>query len=215
MTRETIDRKYASKKLYWGAKPSNLVGKFAKLAEIDHALDLGMGEGRDSVYLAQQKFKVTGVDQSELGIQKCRKRAAKSGLELKTVVDDVRHFKIAKSKYSLIVSNSLFQFITKSEAHQVARNIIGGLKKGGLIIASVFTYDDPRYREYKKKCNELEPGTFLLVSGDIYSLYDYRELMTFFDSLRLLYYTEYDYYENHPGRGAHWHGVAELVAKKW
>lgn len=214
MTREVFDQKYASEKLYWGAKPSNLVRNFAKLAKTDHALDLGMGEGRDAIYLAQQKFKVTGVDQSGVGIEKCQKRAEKLGLELKTVVGDVRHFKIAKNKYALIVSNSLFQFITKSEAHQVARGITAGLRKGGIIIASVFTYDDPRYKEFKKKCNELEPGSFLLVSGDICSLYDYRELMTLFDSLRLLYYTEYDYYDNHPGKGAHWHGVAELVAQK-
>ena len=214
MTREVFDQKYAPEKLYWGAKPSNLVKNFAKLAKTDHALDLGMGEGRDAIYLAQQKFKVTGVDQSGIGIEKCRKRAEKLGLELKTVVRDVRHFKIAKNKYALIVSNSLFQFITKSEAHQVARDITAGLRKGGIIIASVFTYDDPRYKEFKKKCNELEPGAFLLVSGDICSLYDYRELMTLFDSLRLLYYTEYDYYDNHPGKGAHWHGVAELVAQK-
>jgi SAM-dependent methyltransferase len=191
MTKVTFDQKYASKKLYWGAKPSNLVKNFAKLAKIDHALDLGMGEGRDSIYLAKEQFKVIGVDQSEVG-----------------------HFKIAQNKYSLIVSNNLFQYITKSEAHQIARDIIAGLKKGGLIIASVFTYDDPRYKEFKRKCNELEPGSFLQVSGDIYSLYDYRELMTFFDSLRLLYYTEYDYYETHAGKGAHWHGIAELVAKK-
>ncbi len=214
MTKVTFDQKYASKKLYWGTKPSNLVKNFAKLAKIDHALDLGMGEGRDSIYLAKEQFKVTGVDQSEVGVEKCRKRAEKLGLKLKTVTDDVRHFKIAKNKYSLIVSNSLFQYITKSEAHQVARDIIAGLKKGGLIIASVFTYDDPRYKEFKKKCNELEPGSFLQISGDIYSLYDCRELMVFFDSLRLLYYTEYDYYETHAGKGAHWHGVAELVAKR-
>lgn len=214
MTREVFDKKYASDKLYWGAKPSNLVKNFAKLAKIGQALDLGMGEGRDAIYLAQQKFDVTGVDQSGVGIEKCRKRAEKLGLKLNAVVGDVRHFKIVKSRYALIVSNSLFQYITKSEAHQVAREIIDGLKKGGIIIASVFTYDDPRYQEFKKKCNELEPGTFLLLSGDIYSLYDYRELMVLFDSLRLLYYTEYDYYDNHPGKGAHWHGVAELVAQK-
>jgi cyclopropane fatty-acyl-phospholipid synthase-like methyltransferase len=214
MPKETYDQRYAPKKFYWGTKPSNLVKNFAKLANIGHALDLGMGEGRDAIYLAQQEFRVKGVDQSQVGVDKCLRRAKQLGLKVDVVVDDVRHFRIAKNKYSLILSNSLFQYITKSEAHQVSRNVISGLKKGGLVIASVFTYDDPRYREYKKKCNELEPGTFLLVSGDIYSLYDYRELMTFFESLRLLYYTEYDYLHNRGGRGDHWHGIAEIVAKK-
>ena len=135
------------------------------------------------------------------------------GVKVKTVASDIRDFKVAKNKYSLILSDSLFQFITKSEAHQIAQRIVAGLKKGGLVITSVFTYDDPRYKELKKKTTELEPGTFLMVSGDVYSLYDYRELMKLFDPLRLLYYTEYDYYDTTHGK-EHWHGVAELVAKK-
>jgi SAM-dependent methyltransferase len=214
MSRESFDRRYASKKHYWGTKPSDLVKNFTTLAEQGQALDLGMGEGRDSIYMAQQDFNVTGVDHSGVGIEKCRKRADKLGLNLKTVVGDVRDFKIAKRKYSLILSNNLFQYVTKTEALDMSKDIIGGLKRGGLVIASVFTYDDPRYAEYRKKCNELEPGSFMLVSGDIYTFYDFRELLSFFDSLRLIYYAEYDYYDSHGGKGPHWHGVAELVAKR-
>ncbi len=214
MHKDTFNQKYDSKKLYWGTRPSDLVKNFASLATPGNAVDLGMGEGRDSIYLAQRGFNVTGVDQSEIGVRKCLKRAEKLGVNIKTVVSDVRSFKIAKSRYSLILSNNLFQYITKSEAQHVARNIIRGLKKGGLVIASVFTYDDPRFKEYRKKTTELEPGSFLLVSGDIYSLYDYGELIDLFSPLRILYYSEYDYFHTHGDTKGHWHGIAELVAKK-
>lgn len=213
MSKEEFNEKYASPKFYWGTKPSNLTRNFAPLANTGPALDLGMGEGRDAIFLAQKGFDVIGVDNSEKGIEKCRSRAEKVGVDVKTKLEDVRHFKIAKNKYTLTLSNNLFQFITKSEAHQVSRNIIDGLRKGGLVIASVLTYDDPRYKEYKKKTTELEPGTFLMVNGDMYSFYDYRELLELFTSLRLLYYAEYDYYDTTHGEG-HWHGIAELVAKK-
>jgi len=214
MHKETFDQKYGSKRLYWGTKPSDLVRNYASLATPGRAVDLGMGEGRDSIFLAQRGFTVTGVEQSEIGVAKCLKRSDKLGVNIKTSICDVRHFKIAKSKYSLILSSNLFQFITKSEAHDVAHNIISGLKKGGLVIATVFTYDDPRYKEYRKKTTELEPGTFLLVSGDICSLYDYGELMEFFKPLRIFHYSEYNYFDARGGTKGHWHGVAELVAKK-
>jgi len=214
MWKESFDEKYASRKLYWGNKPSSLVKNFASLAQTGRALDLGMGEGRDTLFLARQGFSVTGIDHSEVGIEKCLSRAEKEGLQVNAIIGDVRKFKIARAKYSLIVANSLFQYITKSEAQGVARHIMQGLKKGGVVIASVFTYDDPRYKEFKRKTTELEPGSFLSVNGDIYSLYDFRELLCFFDPLRLLYYSEYDYLHNHGGRGEHWHGVAELVARK-
>jgi 2-polyprenyl-3-methyl-5-hydroxy-6-metoxy-1,4-benzoquinol methylase len=213
MSKESFDQKYSTKKLYWGSKPSNLVRGFSSLASLGHALDLGMGEGRDSIYLAQRQFNVTGVDHSKIGVEKCVRRAEKLGVKVSTVLNDVRDYTIQRGKYSLIVSNSLFQYVTKSEAQSMARHIIGGLKKGGIVMVSVFTYDDPRYKEFKKKTTELEPGTFLLVSGDIYSLYNYRELLCLFEPLRILYYTEYDYYHEQAGTG-HWHGIADLVAKK-
>lgn len=212
MSKELFDEKYSGKKFYWGTKPSSLVKNFASLANLGHALDLGMGEGRDAIYLSQQDFSVTGVEYSETGIQKCLQRAERLGVNVNAVNKDVRDFRIAKSKYSLILLNNMFQFITKSEAHQVSCSITSGLKKGGLVIASVFTYDDPRYSEFKKKTTELEPGTFLMMSGEVYSFYDYGELLGFFKPLRLLYYTEYDFYDTHGGRGGHWHGIAELVA---
>ncbi|MBU1319994.1 MAG: class I SAM-dependent methyltransferase [candidate division Zixibacteria bacterium] len=214
MSKEQFDQKYAGKKFYWGTKPSSLVKNFASLANLGQALDLGMGEGRDAIYLAQQDFSVTGVEFSETGIQKCQQRAERLGVNVNTVNKDVRDFRIAKGKYSLILLNNMFQYITKSEAHHVSQGIVSGLKKGGLVIASVFTYDDPRYGEYKKKTTELEPGTFLLMSGEVYSFYDYSELLEFFKPLRLLYYTEYDYYDTHGGKSGHWHGVAELVAMR-
>jgi tellurite methyltransferase len=214
MYRDSFDRKYSSKKFYWGTKPSNLVKNFASLATAGRALDLGMGEGRDAIYLASRGFNVIGVDQSEVGVDKCLSRAERLGVNLESVVSDVRDFKIAKGRYSLILSVNLFQYITKSEAQSLSRALMDGLKRGGLVIASVFTYDDPRYKEYKRKTTELEPGSFLLVSGEIYSLYDYGELRQLFEPLRLLYYTEYDFWDTHGGQKGHWHGVAELVSKR-
>src|SRR5258708_2247275 len=46
------------------------------------ALDLGMGEGRNSIYLAQLGWHVTGVDSAEAGVVKARKRAESLGLKI-------------------------------------------------------------------------------------------------------------------------------------
>ncbi|MEU6714627.1 class I SAM-dependent methyltransferase [Nonomuraea sp. NPDC046802] len=53
------------------------------------AIDLGCGTGRDSVYMAQQGWRVTGVDLSPEAIKKARKRAEASGVEVDFVQYDL------------------------------------------------------------------------------------------------------------------------------
>jgi SAM-dependent methyltransferase/mannose-6-phosphate isomerase-like protein (cupin superfamily) len=52
-------------------------------------LDLGCGEGRDSVFLARRGFDVTGVDVSRAALDKARERAAAEGVDCTFLERDV------------------------------------------------------------------------------------------------------------------------------
>jgi len=158
-------------------------------------------------------FDVTGVESVESGVEKCLQQAQERDLHVKAIVADACDFKIAVRKYSLILAINLFQFISKTDAADLITNIIDGLKKGGIFICQTFTYDDPSYKVRKKKSKEIEPGVFVDGTGNIYSLYDYGELLSLTSQLRPIYYREYDFYDTNRG-APHWHGVVELVAKK-
>jgi 2-polyprenyl-3-methyl-5-hydroxy-6-metoxy-1,4-benzoquinol methylase len=43
------------------------------------AIDLGMGEGRNAIYLAQQGWQTTGVDLADVAVAQARKRALEAG----------------------------------------------------------------------------------------------------------------------------------------
>lgn len=49
-----------------------------------HALDLGAGEGRNALWLAQRGWEVTAVDFSEVALDRGRSRAAQAGLAERT-----------------------------------------------------------------------------------------------------------------------------------
>lgn len=53
------------------------------------AIDLGCGTGRNTLYLAQHGFQVTGVDFASSAIAKARKKAEAARLEAEFVVDDL------------------------------------------------------------------------------------------------------------------------------
>jgi len=67
------------------------------------ALDIGMGQGRNSVFLAQQGWDVTGFDPSDEGIRQAQERAIKLGLHLRAVVAREEDFDLGIEQWDLIV----------------------------------------------------------------------------------------------------------------
>jgi cyclopropane fatty-acyl-phospholipid synthase-like methyltransferase len=207
------EKLYSQEESYWGSQPSDLVRRFAEFAPQGRALDLGGGEGRDAIYLAEQGFRATMIEQAAAGAEKCANLAAEKGLRIRTVCEDVREFTIAKNQYAIISAITLFQFMSKEDMRKLCQNIIAGLKRGGLFLCSAFTVDDPSYKVRKRRSREIEPGVFVDSSGSVYSLYDYGELMKICAPLRPIYHHEYDFYDT-TRPPAHWHGVVDFVGKK-
>lgn len=207
------DRIYRGDSLYWGEGPSDLVRQFAELAPEGRALDLGMGEGRDALYLAGLGFNVTGVEIAAAGVERCNQRAESSGRKIRAVCADVRNFAIGERRYAIIICNSLLQFLTKKDAQRLVDKTVRGLKKGGVLLCQAFTIDDPSYKVHKRKSRQIAPGVFQDSSGNVYSLYDYGEILHLCSALRPVYYREYDFYDTlHPP--AHWHGVVDYAGRK-
>jgi SAM-dependent methyltransferase len=92
------------------------------------ALDLGMGEGRNAIYLAQQGFKVTGLDVSKVAIQHAQEQAKAKGVTLETVEADLFAYDFGVDRFDLI---TLIYF---NPAIKVLDKIKAAVKPGGLIL---------------------------------------------------------------------------------
>ena len=136
------------------------------------ALVLAMGEGRNAVYLAQNSFDVTGVDISEVAIQKCNELAKERNTTVNAVVADLTDYDMGEAQFDLITN---FYYYDPSIFPQV----IEGLKPGGMFILEQFSIDHLKYRE---------------ISGFGPRNPDYliepNELLEHFKSLRILYYED-------------------------
>jgi SAM-dependent methyltransferase len=66
------DRRYADTELVWSARPNQFVE--SELADLSpgRAIDVAAGEGRNSIWLAEQGWQVTAVDFSRAGLDKGR-----------------------------------------------------------------------------------------------------------------------------------------------
>jgi tellurite methyltransferase len=68
----------------WGTVPSRLARDLAALVPSGaRVLDLGCGEGRDSVYFASRGYEVTGLDVSAAGLEKAERLANERGVTVR------------------------------------------------------------------------------------------------------------------------------------
>ena len=103
MDSESWNTRYEGREFVWTAAPNQvLVAEVTALAP-GRALDLGCGEGRNAVWLAEQGWEVTAVDFSAIGIAKGRGMAAKRGVEVTWVIEDLNLYEPPARFFDLVI----------------------------------------------------------------------------------------------------------------
>ncbi|MDA8262660.1 MAG: class I SAM-dependent methyltransferase [Actinomycetota bacterium] len=83
------DERYRSTELLWSAEPNQFVKQFFAERKQGRVIDLGCGEGRNSIWLAEQGWKVTGVDFSEVALERAATLAEGRGVSVDWVRADL------------------------------------------------------------------------------------------------------------------------------
>lgn len=103
MDREEWNKRYANKEFVWTVDPNRfLVAELAGLPP-GRALDLGCGEGRNAVWLAEQGWRVTAVDFSDIGLDKGRQLASARHATVTWVLADVTSYRPHRGTYDLVL----------------------------------------------------------------------------------------------------------------
>jgi predicted TIM-barrel fold metal-dependent hydrolase len=107
------------------------------------ALDLGMGEGRNTIYLAEHGWAATGVDISPVAVGHAKKAAAQRGVKIEAIAQDLDAYDFGKDRWDLITSFYMQDWHANSKSDIPAR-IFDALRPGGLVIIEGF--GPPRLR---------------------------------------------------------------------
>jgi SAM-dependent methyltransferase len=130
--REQWDERYAGSELIWTAEPNRFVVE--ELADLPpgRALDLGTGEGRNAIWLAERGWRVTAVDFSAVGLAKAARLAASRDATVDWVEADVREYQPAPAAYDLVLAAYLH--LPEAEWAQVLRGGSAALAPGGTLL---------------------------------------------------------------------------------
>jgi cyclopropane fatty-acyl-phospholipid synthase-like methyltransferase len=138
----------------WGRKPNELLQKINGQIDVgSEFLDLGCGQGRDSLFMLKKGFKVTAIDNSREGIKKIKESIRANNLSISDInllCKDIKAFKIKKNKYTIINAFNSLQFILKKDVLKLIEKIKKSVKSRGYIIVSGFTVHDPFYNKMNR-----------------------------------------------------------------
>lgn len=107
--------------------PNALLVEAIKGREPGKALDVAMGQGRNSIFLAQQGWDVTGFDISKVGLQQAKAKAGSSGLKINTVLAADTDFDFGRDQWDLIA-------VIYALEKRSARRVRDALKPGGIAV---------------------------------------------------------------------------------
>lgn len=171
-TKNQWDQKYSRPTFVYGKSPVQFLAENYHFIPFEGTvLDMGMGEGRNAVFLAQKGYKVTGVDISSVAVKKAYLLSQEFGVKIKGVVASLHDYKVPPNSFDAIVC---FYYVDRS----LVEKIKSWLKPGGILIYEAHTTREKEKTTRKKEL--LEEDTFLRE----------QELLKLFPGMRVLKYEE-------------------------
>jgi SAM-dependent methyltransferase len=116
--------------------PNRFLAEVVQDRKPGRALDVGMGQERNSLFLARLGWDVTGIDISDKGIALAKKEAARLALKIDCRVSDFSMFEAGKNRWDLIVGMYVGRLILIE-----ASKISDGLSSGGLLAVEHYHRD--------------------------------------------------------------------------
>jgi tellurite methyltransferase len=146
--------RFAAKPPLQVATPNPFLRQHVARLPRGQVLDLAMGEGHNAIFLAQQGFSVTGIDISEIAVERAQQLAKHLGLSLHVQVADLRTSKLPENTYDAVVC---FYYLDR----RLFPQIIATLKAGGVLLYETYTGEQAQYGPPRNPAYLLQPNELL------------------------------------------------------
>lgn len=164
------DNKFSGDDYLYGKAPAKFLAEnYGYIPLAGKVLDVGMGEGRNAVFLARKGYNITGVDISAVAVRKARRLAGEYGIRINTVVSSMDDFKAKKGEFDAIL---VFYYVDR----KLNKKLMDWVKPGGLLI-----YESHTKKQKQVSGNEKYEDKYLLKES---------ELLNMFPGFRVLKYEE-------------------------
>lgn len=154
------DELYSSKEALWGGQPNLQLVAHAADLPAGQALEVGCGEGGDSLWLAERGWHVLGIDLSEVALERTARLVAERGLNDRVTLQhaDIRTWAAPAGRFDLV--NAQFFHLPADMREAVWPNVANAVALGGTLLVVAHDPSDPHILEHG------DHGPDLFYTGD-------------------------------------------------
>ncbi len=137
-------------------------------------LDLCCGPGRFAVPFAQQEYSVTGVDKTDLFLDKARERAEKAHVTVEWVKSDMRDF-VRPESFDVVLNmfTSFGYFSDRADDLKVMKNIYKSLRPHGTCLFDLAGKEVLAMRFEESIAETMPDGTIVIQKNEITGDWEY------------------------------------------
>jgi SAM-dependent methyltransferase len=165
---ERWNRILTAPKPAFNTAPNAFLVEMTKGVKAGRSLDVGMGQGRNTIYLAQHGWDSVGFDPAERAVAAAQEQATKLGVKITTHVARAQDFDWGTSTWDLIV-------ISYVGGREYVSTVTRALRPGGMLVLEGFHRDATKTRP---------------IGGAV--VFDTNELLQLFGGLRIVRYEDVD-----------------------
>ena len=197
-------------------KPDPLAEKALQyLKNRRHLLDVGCGEGADSVFFAKKGFQVTAIDNNQIYLDRLGEFISDKGFaNISIEYGDVIDYPYRQNFYDVINCLLVGCCMKRSDFERLLIVLKQTIKKSGIIIMSLRNYLDSEFTDYVSTETMIEPNTFRKRDDccKIRYFIEKNRLKESFSDFEILYY--YEGYAPDKYKEVPKHGDSYIICRK-
>jgi SAM-dependent methyltransferase len=149
------DERYGAAEQVWSGEPNAALVAEAAGLEPGRALDVGCGEGADAVWLARRGWQVTGLDVSQVAIDRARGLARDAGVHVAWVQAGLVEAALPAGVFDLV--SAQYPALRKTPGAVAERTLLDLVAPGGTLLL-VHHAIDPEHRHE----DDFDPALYVL-----------------------------------------------------
>ncbi len=132
-------------------------------------LDLGCGDGRDSIFFAKKRYKVTAVDVSPIALQILKKKIHEEKItNIKIIEQNLQDLQFPESSFDIIYAHLSLHYFLDEQTEQIFKMLHKLLKRDGFLFIKCKSTEDEEYGEGK----EVEKNVFVREENYVRHFFD-------------------------------------------
>jgi cyclopropane fatty-acyl-phospholipid synthase-like methyltransferase len=213
---DRYDEYYRSTPEVFGSEPNTILVEHAELIDLSTtALDIGCGQGRNTLFLARRKITVHALDSSIEAVRAVEVAAEFEGLPVRTIHGGFEDLNPDPDGYGAILVFGLIPDLRREQVPALTAAIEKALAPNGMLFITAFGTWDPSFERHQSEWKENTENSFCSLDGVVRTYLEPGELVALFPGLEVIHSWEGLGPEHRHGDGPpERHGLVEAVLRR-